>query len=172
MRPEKQLLLDEIKNKMAGAKALVLTSYQRFEPNVVAGFRAKLNQMGGSLEVVRKRILAKAAQAAGVEINADELDGHIAVIFAEQDPIQTTKAIYQFSAENEQVLRVLGGRFEGALCTAQEIEMISKLPSKDEMRAQLIGTLEAPLTQTLAVIEALLTTVMHCLENNIQQANS
>ncbi|MBY0530029.1 MAG: 50S ribosomal protein L10 [Rhabdochlamydiaceae bacterium] len=172
MRAEKQFLLDEIKDKMTRSKALVLTSYKRLQPNVVAGFRSTLSQLGGSLEVVRKRVLLKAAQVAGVTIDADLLEGHIAVIFADEDPVQTTKAIYQFCKENEEILRVLGGRFEGAVCSAQDVEQISKLPSKDEMRAQFLGTLEAPMSQTLAVMEALLSSVMHCLENKSQQSNS
>ncbi len=172
MRPEKQLLLDEIKDKIVGSKALVLASYKRLEPNAASAFRTNLAKTGGSLEVVKKRVLIKAAQVAGVELDPALLQGHIAVVFANQDPIQTTKAVYQFSKENEEVLEVIGGRFEGAFCSAQDVEQISKLPSKDEMRAQFLGTLEAPLSQTLAVMEALLTSVMHCLDNKSQQNNS
>lgn len=169
MRPEKQFLLDDIKDRIADSKAIVLASYKRLEPNASANLRSSLAQSGGTLEVVKKRILLKAAQVAGVELDSARLQGHIAIVFANQDPVQTTKVIYQFSQENEEVLEVLGGRFEGSLCTAQDVEQISKLPSKDEMRAQFLSTLEAPMSQTLAVIEALLTSVMHCLDNKVQQ---
>ncbi len=100
MRPEKQLLLDEIKDKVVEAKALVLASYKKFEPNMVAGFRSNLAKTGGSLEVVRKRVLIKAAQVAGVSLDKDVLKGHVAIFFVNEDPVQTTKAIYQFSKEN------------------------------------------------------------------------
>lgn len=172
MRPEKQFLLDEIQEKIVNAKALVFASYKKLEPNAVAGFRSNLAKVGGSLEVVRKRILIKAAQVAGVTLDKGLLEGHIAVFFADQDPVQTTKVIYQFSSENEDVLKVLCGQFEGAICSAQDVELISKLPNKDEMRAQLLGTLEAPLSQTLAVFEALMTSVIYCVENKCQQSNS
>lgn len=169
MRREKQLLLDDIRDRINASSALVVTRYRKLEPNAVAGFRHDLAKTGGSLAVVKKRVLVKAAQASGVALDVDTLDGHIAIIFLSEDPFATTKAIYKFSDENEKVLDILGGRFEGVLCTASDVEMISKLPSKDEMRAQLLGTLEAPLGQTLAVMDALLTSVMHCLENKIQQ---
>ena len=172
MRPEKQFLLDDIKDRIAGSKAIVLASYKRLEPNASSTFRTNLAKSGGTLEVVKKRVLVKAAQVAGVELDPALLQGHIAVVFANQDPVQTTKVVYQFCKENEEVLEVIGGRFEGALCSASDVEQISKLPGKDEMRAQFLGTLEAPLTQTLAAIEALLTSVMHCLENKSQQHNS
>lgn len=172
MRPEKQLLLDEIKDKIAGSKAIVLASYKRLEPNMTSKFRTNLAKTGGTLEVVKKRVLVKAAQAANVALDPALLQGHIAVVFANQDPIQTTKVVYQFRQENEEVLEVIGGQFDGAICSANDVEQISKLPSKDEMRSQFIGTLEAPLSQTLACIEALLTSVMHCLENKSEQGNS
>jgi large subunit ribosomal protein L10 len=172
MRPEKQLLLNEIKDKIAGSKAIVIASYKRLEPNAASMFRTNLAKTGGGLEVVKKRVLIKAAQDAGVALDPAQLQGHIAVVFANEDPVQTTKAVFQFCKENEEVLEVLGGRFEGAVCSAQDVEQISKLPSKDEMRAQFLGTLEAPLSQTLSVIEALLTSVMHCLENKSGQTSS
>jgi large subunit ribosomal protein L10 len=172
MRPEKQFLLDDIKDRIAGSQAIVLASYKKLEPNAAAKFRTNLANSGGSLEVVKKRVLVKAAKVAGVELDPALLQGHIAVVFANQDPVQTTKVVYQFCRENEEVLEVIGGRFEGTFCSAQDVETISKLPGKDEMRAQFLGTLEAPLSQTLAVMEALLTTVMHCLENKSQQNNS
>ncbi len=172
MRPEKQFLLDDIKDRIAGSKAIVLASYKQLEPNASAAFRTNLAKVGGSLEVVKKRVLVKAAQVAGVALDPALLQGHIAVVFANEDPVQTTKVVYQFCKENQEVLEVIGGRFEGTLCSASDVEQISKLPSKDEMRAQFLGTLEAPLSQTLAVIEALLTSVMHCLENKSTQSNS
>jgi large subunit ribosomal protein L10 len=172
MRPEKQLLLNEITDKIAGSKAIVIASYKRLEPNAASVFRTNLAKTGGSLEVVKKRVLIKAAQVAGVAIDPAQLQGHIAVVFANEDPIQTTKTVYQFCKENEAVLEVIGGRFEGAICSAKDVEQISKLPSKDEMRSQFLGTLEAPLSQTLSVIEAMLTSVMYCLDNKSQQTNS
>lgn len=169
MREEKQLLLDEIKEKIDQSTAMVLTSYQQLSPNMTASFRETLRKQGGTLEVVRKRVLIKAAQAAGISLNVDELEGHIAVIFTQADPVTTTKLVFQFSKDNEDVLKVLGGQFEGQLVSGKDVEIISKMPGKDEMRAQFLGLLEAPMSQTLAVVEALLSTVMHCLENKSQQ---
>ena len=52
---------------------------------------------------------------------------------------------------------------------ASDVERLSKLPSKDEMRAQFLSVLEAPMSQTLAVMEALLTSVPYCLDNKCKQ---
>jgi large subunit ribosomal protein L10 len=165
MRQEKQLLLDEIKELIDDSSAIVFARYQRMNPNMASNFRMKIGQSGGVFEVVRKRILIKAAEAAGLKLDPEALQGHIGVIFVKEDPIQVTKTVYQFSGEHEDVLHVLAGHFEGRFCSAKDVEQISKLPSKDEMRAQFLGLLEAPMAQTLSVMEALLTSVMYCLEN-------
>ena len=93
------------------------------------------------------------------------LDGHIGVIFADEDLFQTTKTVYKFKSENEEVLDIIGGRFEGKLYSAKEMEAISKLPSKQEMQAQILGLFEAVPSELLAVIDALLTSVGFCLDN-------
>ncbi len=164
MRAEKQFLLDEVQEKLDSAKALVLTSYQKLRPNTVAGLRDTLRKQGGELEVVRKRILLKAMQARGLSFNADALEGHIALFLINEDPVVTTKVIFEFSKEHEDLLTVLGGKFEGQICSAGDVERISKLPGRDEMRAQFLGLLEAPMSQTLATVEALLCSAIHCLE--------
>lgn len=165
MREEKQLLVDEIKRKMKGSEAFILTRYTNLDPNLASQLRVKLGGSGGSFSVLGKRILIKAAASEGVSLDRKNLQGHIGVVFVNADPVQLTKTIFQFSKENEAVLEVLGGRFEGKLCSPADVKAISELPSKDEMRAQFLGLLEAPLSQTLSVMEALLTSVLYCLEN-------
>jgi large subunit ribosomal protein L10 len=154
MRPEKQLLLDEIKQKIDQSTALVLTRYQKMNPNQASDFRMRLAKAGGNFAVVRKRILLKAAATSGVTLDLNALEGHIGVVFAMQDPIPVTKGIYDFAKENEEMLEVLGGRFEGKECSAKDFELISKLPTQDGMRAQLLGLFEAPMALTLSVMEA------------------
>lgn len=171
MRPEKQLLLDEIKHKIDASKAFVLTSYQKMDPNLASTLRVKLGSTGGSFAVLSKRLLIKAAQKDGMTFDRKQLQGHIGIVFANVDPVQTTKSIFDFCKENESVLEVLGGRFEGKLVSRQDVKEIAELPSKDEMRAQLLSVLEAPLSGTLSVMESALTSILFCLENKSSETN-
>jgi large subunit ribosomal protein L10 len=165
MRPEKQLLLDDIKDKINQSKAFFLTRYSKMDPNLASKFRFSLHKAGGDFEVIRKRILMKAADAAGCSLDPALLEGHIGIIFADQDPLQTAKAVFKFKGEHEEVLEVIVGRFEGAIYSAKDIETLSKLPSKEEMRSQFLGLLEAVPSQLLAVFDALLTSVGYVLDN-------
>ena len=111
MRSEKQFLLDEIKEKIDGSQAFLITRYGKMNPNLASDFRGILLQAGGDFEVVKKRILLKAAAEAGCTIQPELLDGyHIGVVFAKEDPIQTTKAVFKFRQDNEEILLNLSYR--------------------------------------------------------------
>lgn len=173
MRNEKQLLLDEVKNQIdLYSGTFVIMSYKKLGANSTNEFRRQIAKLGGNLEMVRKRILLKAADSAGIKLNLKDLPGHIGLVFAGHDPIETTKFVFRFSQENEKVIQVVGGRIDGQLYSGEQVEMLSKLPGKDEMRAQLLATLEAPMSQTLAVMEALVASVVYCLDNKVKQESS
>ncbi len=169
MRAEKQLLLDEIQSKMGPQATIVLARYHKLDPNLAFSFRSRLGAQGAALEVVKKRLLMKAAAQSGYPLDEGVLSGHSAVIHSEQDPISMTKAIYQFMGEHEEIIEILGGRFEGKTCAPQDVKAISQLPSKEEMRAQFLSVLEAPMAGVLGTIDQLLTSALWCLNNKSQQ---
>lgn len=169
MRQEKQLLLEEIKGQISHYGSFVIMRYHGLAANTANAFRRDIAQNGGNVEVVRKRVLLKAADTLGVKLDTDALEGHIGLVFTGKDPMETAKIVFKYSQETSEAIKVIGGRFDGQLYGAEDMEMLSKLPGKNEMRAQLLGTLEAPMSQTLAVMEALLTSVAYCLENKSKQ---
>jgi large subunit ribosomal protein L10 len=172
MRKEKQLLLEEIKSQIGQYSSFVIMSYLNLSANKANEFRREIAKVGGNVEVMRKRVLLKAAQAAGVQLDLEALPGHIGLVYTGQDPIETAKRVFKFSEDNEKTIEVIGGRFEGKIYRADDVEKLSKLPGRDEMRAQFLSVLEAPMAQTLAVMDALLASVIHCLNNKCKQESS
>ena len=171
MRTEKQLLLDEVKDHIEKSPSFVLLSYQGIDPNLASEFRALICDSGGFFFVVRKRIFVRAANEVGISLSREELKGHLGVVYAKDDPIATTKALYRFKGEGKGEMEILGGRFEGTLYSPKEVEELSKLPSQEQMRAEFLGVLEAPMSGTLAVIDAILSSVVNCITNKIEKEN-
>lgn len=168
MRAEKQLLLEELREKITGAKAILVARYGNLGANAAAEFRTAVRKTGGDFEVVSKRLLVKAAHSTGLQFEGIDFGGHIGIVIAGPDMIQTAKTVIDFGKEREDVVTVVGGRIDGVTYGAAAVDRLSKLPGIQEMRAQLLGLLEAPMAQTLAVMEALLTSVLHCMENKRQ----
>lgn len=169
MRAEKQLLLDEIKEKIEGSKSFVALSYQNFTAAKARAFRDTIAEIGGDFEVVRKRVFIKAAESVGMQINAKTLTGHVGVVFAKSEATQIIKGAVKFGEDNEKAIALLGGYIDGALCSAEDVEAIAKLPGIQEMRAQLLATFEAPMAQTAQVLQAVLTSVLYCAEERSKQ---
>lgn len=155
MREEKQFLLDEIEDHLNNFPAFVITDYAGLTANEAARMRSELKKRGAALAVVRKRVFAKALSKMDIAVSLDTLKGHVGVIFAQAEAMETFKFVHTFSKETSRPA-ILAGRFEGEIIEAKTVQLLATLPSRDEMRAQILGTLEAPMAQTLAVMEALI----------------
>lgn len=165
MRKEKALLLDEIKEKISASKAMIVTRYEKLEPNASWVLRDRLAKTGSLFEVVRKRVFLKAAEHAGIQIDESFLQGHVGVIFVNQtDAMPSAKTVIKFSEENGETLKVLCGQIEGKVVPGAEIEALSKLPGIDEMRAILLALFTSPMSQTLSVLEAVMAEPLSVIE--------
>lgn len=155
MRKEKPLLLEGIKDLIDASKAMIVTRYEKLEPNVSWQFRDALAKKGSSFEVVPKRVFLKAVTLAGVKIDESLLKGHVGIVFINQpDAMAPAKVVFEFSESNGQIFEVLCGSIDGKILPGQEIEMLSKLPGMDDMRAIMLGMFTAPMAQVLSVMEA------------------
>lgn len=164
MREEKQLLLDEVKEKIENSKGFIITRYASLTAFRAREFRDKMAEIGGEFEVVKKRVFMKAAETCGIKIDLETLSGHVGVIFAQDDTTQIAKAAVKYGEANENAIALLGGRIEGESCSAEDVEAIAKLPGLSELRAQVLGLFEAPMAQTVGALQAALTSILYCLE--------
>ncbi len=164
MRKEKQYLLDDIKQRIENSKGFLVTQYRNMTANGMTNFRGNVAQNGGNFEVIAKRVFIKAAEEQGIELSKEDLQGHIGIAFAHEDYISLVKEIHKYGKDTEN-MQILSGYMEGKLYDQETIVKLSKLPSHDQMRAQFLGLLAAPMTQTLGVFHAILTSVLYALEN-------
>lgn len=165
MRKEKQLLFDEIKEKVKLSKALLVAKYERITTREMWAFRNTLSKNFSELEVVKKRILLKVLQKCGYSYDPKELSGHIAVVFVGTpgDAVSAAKVVFEFSKETNKI-QFVRGEIDGASYLKEDLIALCGLPSINELRAQFLGLLEAPMSQTLSVMQSILTSVMFALE--------
>ena len=169
MREEKKLLKKEVSDKIKQHGSFVIMQYAGLSANAANEFRREIGKLGGEVEIVRKRILIKVAEDLDIKFDPSALEGHLGVVFLGQDPIETTKAVFKFGQDNNKVIIVNAANLDGKVYDGADAEKLSKLPNKNEMRAQLLSTFEAPMSQTLAVMDAVLASVIYCLDNKTKQ---
>jgi large subunit ribosomal protein L10 len=169
MRQEKQYFLDSIQEHIEKAEGVVIMRYNKLSANSANSFREGAAKLGAHVTMVPKRVFVKGAAQAGLTLQREDLEGHIGLVFAERDPLEVAKFVIKYGEDAEKAVEVLGGRFEGTLYNAEDMVRLSRLPSMPEMRSQFLSVLEAPLSQTLATMDAILCSVIHCLENKAQK---
>lgn len=169
MIKEKQLLIDEMQDKINRSEGMIITHYNKLDPQHSWNFSQDLRKVDAEFEVVKKRVFKKAASEKGIELDFNDSKGHLGVLFIYGKSLDAAKLLYSFGASNQDCFNIVAGRFEGHLYASADVKKISELPPLNELRSQLLGLFEAPMSRTLSVMNGLLCSVMHCLENKIKK---
>ena len=127
-------------DKMKESKLVLFTDYRGINVTDVTDLRTKIRNVNGEYKVIKNNITRRALAENKFEGLDDALVGPTAVIMAEEDYLEPTKAIYEFSKNNENY-KIKGGIIEGKVMTAEEIITIAKLPSREQLLSMLAGAL-------------------------------
>ncbi|MCG8525689.1 MAG: 50S ribosomal protein L10 [Opitutales bacterium] len=163
MRPEKKYLVQEVSDRLKESDYMFLTNYYRITVSETAELRAKLAEQEAEFHVVKNTILQQAAKSLDLPELDEMLDGPIAVVSGGRNPSEVAKILQKFHQDKEKV-EIKGGALGERLLTPDEIDALSKLPSLDSLRAQLIGLLNTPAQQLVGVMNAVPTSVVNVLK--------
>lgn len=163
MRPEKQYLVEEVTNRLKESDYLFLTNYFRITVAETADLRARLAEQEAEFHVVKNTILQQAVKELELPELDEMLDGQIAIVSGGKNPSEVAKILKKFHKEKDKV-DVKGGALGPRLLSADEVDELSKLPSLDALRAQLMGLLNTPATQFVGVINAVPQAVVNVLK--------
>lgn len=146
-------IVKDLKEKVAKAKSITFTDYIGLSSNNVNDLRRKLEDGNSEMIVAKNTLIKNALKEEGVK-DVDKLDSHLkgptAVIFSYNDAVAPLKNIYEFIKTFE-LPKVKVGLFDGVITSSDQVEAISKLPSKEVLIAKLLGTLKSPLNGTVQV---------------------
>jgi large subunit ribosomal protein L10 len=153
-RELKEQAVAEILEKVRGAQSITLVSYSGLTVEQVTNLRRQCREKGVQYCVLKNRLVKLALAEAGIEGVDDLLNGPNAFVFSMEDPVSGPKVITEFIEKNKlQSLTVVGGVFEGKAADVATIQALAKMPSRDEMLAMLVGSLQSPMAGLVAVLE-------------------
>lgn len=144
VKSDKIYTVQNLVEKLKQAKAVVLTDYHGLKVTQMAELRQKVKKAGGEFEVVKNTLLNRAANETKIKINPKVLQGPTAVIWAYKDQISPLKALNDFAKVNE-LPKIKFGLLEQVATPIERIKYLASLPSKDELKAKLVGTLQSPI---------------------------
>ncbi|MBR1756252.1 MAG: 50S ribosomal protein L10 [Alphaproteobacteria bacterium] len=151
-REEKSELLSLLNDVFSKAESVVLAEYKGLTVAEADALRNKIREAGASIRVTKNRIAKLAVKDTNFENLADMFKGPIIMAYA-PDPIAACKACVEYAKENEKFV-VVGGALSDKALTLDEIKQLASIPSMDELRAKLIGLLQAPAAKVARVCKA------------------
>jgi large subunit ribosomal protein L10 len=158
----------DLKTRLVGARALLLTEYRGLTVAQLSDLRKQLRAVAAEYKVVKNRLarLALSPELAGV---GTHLKGPTGMIISREDPVAVAKALHTFAKTN-QALVIKAGYVEGQVLEPAGLKALADLPSKEALRAQLVGALQGPLAQLVGLLQAPQRDIVYVLEQRGKQA--
>ena len=148
-REEKTELLSLLNEVFSKAGSVVLAEYKGLTVAEADALRNQIREAGASIRVTKNRIARLAVKGTNFENLADMFKGPIIMAYAD-DPLSACKACVQYAKENEKLV-IVGGALSDKALTINDIKQLASIPSMDELRAQIIGLLQAPASKVARV---------------------
>lgn len=150
-KKQKEQLIAEVRERVAASKSLVFANFKGLTIKEVDGLKKALRTSGAEMQVLKKTLLNIALEKEGVEVNARQLEGQVAAIFS-PDEVSGAKALAEFAKPYKDFQIIVGGALGSKALSTEEVKALAKLPTQDEMRAKLLGTLQAPISSFVRVL--------------------
>ena len=149
---QKEELVKSLAERLKTAKVIILTDYRGINVSDVTKLRTDLRNVNAEYRVIKNNIVKRALDMNG-ESGLDELlSGPTAVLMGDEDYLEPSKVIYNFTKNNE-FYKIKGGIIDGKVVTAEEIITLAKLPSKQELLAKLAGCLLANISKLAVALD-------------------
>ena len=151
-RQQKEADVSRIADKLRGAKGASFSQVSGFTMNQADALRAKGKESGVDIFIAKKTLLGLAATEAGIEdLDPRSFDGSILTAVSKDDEVAAARLIKDFTKENES-LNMVAGILEGKGIGAEQVAHLASLPSKEELLAKMVGSLNAPVSGFVNVL--------------------
>ncbi len=142
---QKQAVVAEVAAKLAGAQAVIVAEYRGLDVGRVTQLRAKARKSGLYLRVLKNTLARRAVKGTPFESLSDQMVGPLMYGIA-ADPVAGAKVLSDFARENERFV-IRGGAMPGSRMSEKDVKALAQLPSREQLLAKLVGTLQAPVAK-------------------------
>jgi large subunit ribosomal protein L10 len=156
IRPEKADSVETITKKFSAAKSIFLTDYSGLTVEAITELRRNMRKSKVEYLVVKNTLARISARNAGYEAMVPHLDGPTAVALGMDDPVAPAKIIADFVKGDREKPKIKACLLEGRLYEGAQAVELAKLPSRGELIAKLLGSMNAPLSGMAQVLGGIL----------------
>jgi len=150
---EKDLQIQELAGKAGASSAVFLIGYKGCKCSELTSLRRKLDKIGSQFEVVKNTLAKRAIKESNIESLSEHFVGQTAVVWTEKDAVASAKALTEFAKDVES-FKLKAGVVDGSVVDVKQIEALAKMPSREQILAQLLSLINAPAQRLLQTINA------------------
>jgi large subunit ribosomal protein L10 len=144
-RSEKAVVIEEVAAKVALAKSIIIAEYRGLEVGNITALRKEARANGVYLRVLKNTLARRAVADTPFAVLSDKMVGPL-IYGISTDPVAAAKVINNFAKTNEKLV-LKGGALPNSVLDAEGVKALATLPSRDELLAKLMGTMQAPIAQ-------------------------
>jgi large subunit ribosomal protein L10 len=167
-REQKAAVVDQLSEEISAADAIFAVDYRGISVADAAELRSRLRDAETRFRVVKNSLTERATDQAGAELLKPLLVGPTALAFVGGDAAVAAKALND-AARTLGTLEFKGGVMNGAALSAEDVRFIARLPSREVLNGQLVGTIASPLSQLVGTLNALIAGVAIQLQQMAEQ---
>ncbi len=153
-KQNKEEVVAEFAEKLKVTKAAFLADYRGLNVEQTNDLRRKLKDAGVEYRVVKNTLLRLAAKGTDSACLEEHLSGPTAIALVGDDPVAPAKALVEF-AKQYNVFELKAGMLNGKLLGANDIKALADLPSREQLIAKMLGSLNAPASNFVGVLAAI-----------------
>ncbi len=157
----KHEIVDEIHNGFKAANMAIIAEYRGVDVSGMSELRKNAREANVQIQVVKNTLAKRAAENTDFECLIEHFNGPLAIALA-QDPVGAAKTLTDF-AKNQPNFKVQTGALNGELVNAEQLNELAQLPGREQLLAQLLGTMAAPMQKLVATLNALPTNLVYAL---------
>jgi large subunit ribosomal protein L10 len=150
----KEKIVADVSALLGTAKATFLADYRGMDVEATNKLRGELRAVGVDYRVVKNTLLRLAVKGTGAECLDSQLAGPTAVAFANGDPAASAKVLSEF-AKSHKAFELKGGVLGSKALSVEEIQALADLPSREELLAKMLGSINAPTSNFVGVLAAI-----------------
>lgn len=167
----KETFQKQVEDNINSSDAIFIIKYSGISGPDLTKLRQDLKASSGRFMVVRNSVLKRAIKDSPLQSFAGELQGPYGVVFVKDEPPAACRVLCDFSREHE-ALKIEKGLFDNRLLDADEVQALSRLPSKEILRAQVVMALNAPIAGFVKTLHQVVAKFVYCIEQIKKQKGS
>jgi len=147
---QKQAVVSEIAAQLGSAQSVIVAEYRGLDVGAVTDLRSKARKSGLYLRVLKNSLARRAVKGTPFEKLSEQMVGPL-IYGISQDPVAGAKVLSAFAKDNEKLV-IRGGAMPNVLMSVKDVKALAALPSREELLAKLVGTMQAPIVKLVSTM--------------------